>query len=187
MLNAHYPSIGQYRDVESLNYYQILLEQGKTEKEALETLAARSRDNSRTPMQWNGEKYGGFSEAEPWLPMSAGFRKEITVQAQQADKDSILNFYKKLIAMRKQYPVNAKGEISFLETGTDMVLAYRRTLGEQQLIVLCNLDGRKQSIKVDGEWNGCKLLLENYEGREMVPGEEMYTLEPYEFMVLGNV
>lgn len=60
MLNAHYPSIEHYRDVESLNYYRILLEQGKSEKEALETLAARSRDNSRTPMQWNGEKILAF-------------------------------------------------------------------------------------------------------------------------------
>ena len=112
MLNAHYPSIGQYRDVESLNYYQILLDQGKTEKEALETLAARSRDNSRTPMQWNGERYGGFSEAAPWLPMSARFRKEITVEAQQRTRIHSC-FYKKLIAMRKTYPVIAEGGISF--------------------------------------------------------------------------
>ena len=187
MLNAHYPSIEQYRDVESLNYYQILLKNGKTEKEALETLAARSRDNSRTPMQWNGEQYGGFSETEPWLPMSAGFRNEITVEAQQNDQDSILSFYKKLIAMRKMYPVIAEGEISFLETGTDRVLAYRRKLGEQQIAVFCNLDGEKHTVKVDGAWRGDPVLLENYEARQMDPEGETYTMEPYEFMVLGRV
>ena len=187
MLNAHYPSIEQYRDVESLNYYQILLKNGKTEKEALETLAARSRDNSRTPMQWNGERYGGFSETEPWLPMSAGFRKEITVEAQQNDQDSILSFYKKLIAMRKMYPVIAEGEISFLETGTDRVLAYRRKLGEQQIAVFCNLDGEKHTVKADGAWRGDPVLLENYEARQMDPEGETYTMEPYEFMVLGRV
>lgn len=187
MLNAHYPSIEQYRDVESLNYYQILLENGKTEKEALETLAARSRDNSRTPMQWNGERYGGFSETEPWLPMSAGFRKEITVEAQQKDQDSILSFYKKLIAMRKMYPVIAEGEISFLETGTDRVLAYRRKLGEQQIAVFCNLDREKHTVKADGAWRGDPVLLENYEARQMDPEGETYTMEPYEFMVLGRV
>ena len=187
MLNAHYPSIEQYRDVESLNYYQILLENGKTEKEALETLAARSRDNSRTPMQWNGERYGGFSETEPWLPMSAGFRKEITVEAQQKDQDSILSFYKKLIAMRKTYPVIAEGEISFLETGTDRVLAYRRKLGEQQIAVFCNLDREKHTVKADGAWRGDPVLLENYEARQMDPEGETYTMEPYEFMVLGRV
>ena len=187
MLNAHYPSIEQYRDVESLNYYQILLKNGKTEKEALETLAARSRDNSRTPMQWNGEPYGGFSETEPWLPMSAGFRKEITVEAQQNDQDSILSFYKKLIAMRKMYPVIAEGEISFLETGTDRVLAYQRKLGEQQIAVFCNLDGEKHTVKADGAWRGDPVLLENYEARQMDPEGETYTMEPYEFMVLGRV
>lgn len=187
MLNAHYPSIEQYRDVESLNYYQILLKNGKTEKEALETLAARSRDNSRTPMQWNGERYGGFSETEPWLPMSAGFRNEITVEAQQNDQDSILSFYKKLIAMRKMYPVIAEGEIYFLETGTDRVLAYRRKLGEQQIAVFCNLDGEKHTVKADGAWRGDPVLLENYEARQMDPEGETYTMEPYEFMVLGRV
>lgn len=200
MLNAHYPSIEQYRDVESLNYYQILLEKGKTEKEALEILSARSRDNSRTPMQWNEKMYGGFSETEPWIPMSEKFRKEITVEAQQKDRDSILAFYKRLISMRKMYPVIAKGEISFLETKTDMVLAYQRVLGEQQIVVICNLDRKKQNIKVDKEWNNYKLLLENDtlrdkncgmpfgdESSEIAFEEKIYTMEPYEFMVLGNV
>ena len=200
MLNAHYPSIEQYRDVESLNYYQILLKKGETEREALETLAARSRDNSRTPMQWNTEKYGGFSEVEPWLPVSAKFREEITVEAQQKDEDSILAFYKRLIAMRKTYPVIAKGEIAFLETGTDMVLAYRRTLGRQQIVVFCNLDGKKQSVKLAGEWRGYRVMMENYKGRQLKEKstleeksalEEMdaieYVMEPYEFIVLGNI
>ncbi len=187
MLNAHYPSIEQYRDVESLNYYQILLEQGKTTEEAVATLAARSRDNSRTPMQWNGEKYGGFSEAEPWIPMSAGFREEITVEAQQKDSDSVFAFYKKIIAMRKKYPVIAKGEISFSETGTDMVLAYERMLEGQRIVVLCNLDGKKQDIKVDGVWGGYRILLGNYKQREIDMEKEIYTMEPYEFIVLGNV
>lgn len=183
MLNAHYSSIEQYQDVESLNYYQILLEKGKTKEEAIATLAARSRDNSRTPMQWNKERYGGFSKTKPWLPMAASFREDITVEAQQKDKDSILNFYKKLIAIRKEYPVVAKGEISFLETEEDKVLIYQRSLGEQQLIVLCNLDKKKQEVKINKEWSSYQILLENYQGREL-PLEGLYTMEPYELMVI---
>ena len=186
MLNAHFPFIEQYRDVESLNYYQILLEEGKSREEALAILAARSRDNSRTPMQWNGEQYGGFSEKEPWILMSAAFREEITVEAQQKAEDSILAFYKTLIAMRKKYPVIAKGEISFLATETDKVFAYQRTLGEQKLVVFCNLDGKKQNIKMAKAWGGYRILLENYQGRKM-PVEEMCVMEPYEIMVLGNI
>ncbi len=186
MINAHYRSIEQYRDVESLNYYEILLEEGKTKEEALEILSARSRDNSRTPMQWDGGRYGGFSQTKPWIPLSSEFRKEITVEAQQKDKDSILAFYKKLIAMRKMYPVIAKGEISFLDTGTDMVLAYQRILGEQKIVVLCNLDGKQQAVKTAGQWQDYKILLENG-GRERKPEEEIYIMEPYEFLVLGNI
>lgn len=187
MLNAHYPSIEQYRDVESLNYYQILLEQGKTETEALEILASRSRDNGRTPMQWKEGKYGGFSEAEPWIPMSENFRKEITVEAQQQDGTSILAFYKTLIAMRKEYPVIAEGEIAFAETKDDKILAYQRTLGDQKIVVLCNMDGQKRRIRLSDEWSGYQVLLENYEKPKTVPAEELYTMEPYELMVLGNL
>ena len=188
MMNAHYPSIDQYRDVESLNYYGILLERGETKEEALKTLAARSRDNSRTPMQWTGETYGGFSRTEPWLPMSAGFRREITVEAQEKDDDSILAFYKKLIAMRKKYPVISEGEISFWETGTDRVIAYERVLGEQKMLVFCNLDGKNQRIKGDGKWKGFEVLFGNYTlpGGDCVSREESYTMRPYELMVLGK-
>ena len=187
MTNAGYTSIGQYRDVESLNYYQILLDKGSTKEEALEVLAARSRDNSRTPMQWNDEKYAGFSEAEPWIPVSGAFQKEITVQAQLEDEDSILAFYKKLIAMRKQYPVIAKGEISFKETGSDMALAYERTLGEDNITVLCNLSGKKLDIRADSGWSRQRVLLQNDEGREISFENERYAMEPYEFTVFGNV
>lgn len=191
MLNAHFLSIEKYRDVESLNYYQILLEEGKTEAEALEILSARSRDNARTPMQWNGEKYGGFSDTEPWIPMSAEFREEITAEAQQKDETSILAFYKKLIAMRKKYPLIAKGEISFLETGTDTALAYQRALGNQWMAVYCNLDGKGQKVNMVEAWNGCQVLLDNAarseEGRKIHLTGGAYEMEPYELLVLGDV
>ncbi len=187
MLNAHYPSIKQYRDVESLNYYQILLDQGKTEEEALKTLAARSRDNSRTPMQWGVGRSVGFSEAEPWLPVSSAFRPEITVEAQQKDEDSILAFYKRLIAMRKKYPVIADGSISFPVTASDQTLVYERVLGDQHLAVLCNLSGQRQDVKRSKTWRGFRVLLGNYNDREVSPEEECYTMDPYEFLVLGDV
>lgn len=186
MLNAHYPSIEQYQDVESLNYYEILLAEGKTKEEALTVLSARSRDNSRTPMQWNNGTYAGFSQAEPWLAVSAAFREEITVEAQQQEDDSILAFYKQLIKIRKKYPAIAKGDISFLETGTDLVIAYQRTLGEQHITVLCNLDGNKQDLTLTGNWLSDPVILENYEERPSIQQGGVYVMEPYECMVLGN-
>jgi trehalose-6-phosphate hydrolase len=140
--------------------------------------------------------------------MSAGFRDGITVEAQQKDGDSILTFYKKLIAMRKTYPIIAKGEIAFLETENDMVMAYKRVLGDQQIVVLCNLDGKRQRIRTDAKWRGLTVLLENgsradeenpsradaapgrasdHKGRVIFSGEGSYTMEPYELLVLGNM
>lgn len=187
MLNAHYPSITDYRDVESLNYYQILIERGKTEKEALGILSARSRDNGRTPMQWSKEIYGGFSTAEPWIPMSAGFRDEITVEAQQNKEDSILAFYKKLIAMRKQYLAISEGTISFLDTETDMVLAYQRSLGQECIVVFCNLGAMKQDIKVPKEYRHYQQLLGNYENQKLFSDKGFYEMKPYEIIIIGNV
>ena len=184
MLNAHYSSIGQYRDVESLNYYQILLGKGRTEEEALQILAARSRDNGRTPMQWNGGTYGGVSEAEPWLSLSGAFREEITAEFQKEDPDSILSFYKMLISLRKKRPVIAEGTISFLETGNDRTLAYERALGEDKIAVFCNLGKEEQTVPIGKAWTGGKLLLENYRERRNAPEAETFVMKPYEIMAI---
>lgn len=186
MLNAYYPSINQYRDVESLNYYQILLEKGKIKEEALTILSARSRDNSRTPMQWNYEKYGGFSETEPWLPMSAKFEEEVTVEAQKEDEDSVLAFYKRLITMRKEFPVIAKGRIRFLETDTDMTLVYERALDSKKVIVICNLGEKEQKIKIDPAWRSYREILCNYSEGSASFQAETYMMRPYELAVFEN-
>ncbi len=99
MTNAHYTAISQYRDVESLNYYKILLERGKTKQEALDILAQRSRDNGRTPMQWTGEANAGFSTAVPWLAPPENY-KAINAQSAVADGQSVFHFYQKLIRLR---------------------------------------------------------------------------------------
>ena len=198
MLNAHYPSIELYRDVESLNYYQILLEKGKTADEALAVLAARSRDNSRTPMQWNGDVYGGFSREMPWLSMSARFCPEITVEAEQQDADSILMFYKKLIDLRKKHPIISKGRIHFLDLESDRIMAYERSLGDQRMVVFCNMSEQRQPLDIPDTWKDGRIFLENYENREAVVKEalknagksgkeiekEEYIMEPYELLVL---
>lgn len=182
MTNPHYTSIEQYVDVESRNYYEILLKEGKTKVQALEILAARSRDNSRTPMQWSDERYCGFSETEPWIPVSDNFEK-INVKKQIQDKDSILEFYKKLIALRKEKPVIAKGDIEFVEKENVDVLAYIRSFGSQKILVCCNFLDKESQMKLAEEWLSARKILgnykENYEYRNGV-----LTLYPYEIIVL---
>ena len=122
MTNPGYQSIDEYRDVESIHYYQILIQSGKTSKEALEILGARSRDNGRTPMQWNSKKYAGFSKKQPWIGIPENY-KYVNVEAQEQDTDSILHYYRKLIALRKRYKVIQDGSIQFLYQKQEEVFA----------------------------------------------------------------
>ena len=181
MTNPHYDRVELYRDVESLNYYEILLSQGKSREEALEIRAARSRDNSRTPMQWSAQEYGGFSTAKPWLSIPENY-KSINVKAQQGDPDSILAFYQKLVALRKEKKIIAQGEIAFPEKDTPDVLAYSRILGEEKLLVFCNLQKEERRIEIPQEEN-YQVLLENYPGQPVKEGKEI-VLRPYELIVL---
>ncbi len=180
MTNAHYTSISQYRDVESLNYYKILLDQGKTEKEALEILAARSRDNGRTPIQWTEGRNAGFTEGTPWLEVTANYR-EINAEKQIGDSDSIYAFYKKLVALRKEKDVISRGSIDFLEKENPDVLAYKREYEENELIVLNNLTSGEVKIQADPAWAGYHKLLGNYEG---VQNDGCITLRPFETVAL---
>ncbi len=171
--NAGFTTIEQYRDVESLNYYRILLEQGKSEAEALEILAARSRDNGRTPMLWTEEANAGFSNVEPWLAFPVK-RQGISVEIQQQQEDSILQFYRKLVHLRKELTVLSEGSIRFLET-PEGVIGYERCLGEERLTVLCNLTNRRvalpDTIQPEGD-----VLLDSY---VELPSNDM-VLRPYE-------
>lgn len=167
MTNAYYESITQYRDVESLNYYEILRQAGKTEKETLHILAERSRDNSRTPMQWSDAENAGFSTAKPWLSIPESYR-EINVEREKQDADSILAFYKKLIALRKEKSVIAEGKIKPLLEQMPGVFAYRRYDSDSELFVFNNLTAEAKEIAMD--MSGCKQILGNYESK--VCGEE---------------
>lgn len=186
MTNPHYTSVSQYRDVESLNYYQILLDRGKAPEEALKILGARSRDNSRTPMQWTDEVYCGFSEAEPWLPTGDNYRK-IHVKAQQDDEGSILAFYKKLIGLRKERTVISRGSISFLDEVGEAVMAYKRNWEGQELVVICNLRREECRIECAPEWSSYRNLLGNYEAAVEANRAEAIKLRPYELVVLENL
>lgn len=182
MTNPHYTSIEQYADVESRNYYEILLNEGKTKEEALEILAARSRDNSRTPMQWTDERYCGFSDTKPWIPVSDNFEK-INVKKQKQDRDSILDFYKKLIMLRKEKEVIARGNIEFMEVENAGVLAYTRCLDKQKLLVCCNFRDVESQMEFTQEWKSGRKILGNYEENHK-NNYKVLTLRPYEIIVL---
>lgn len=181
MTNAHYSSIDQYRDVESLNYYKILIDEGKTPARALHIIGERSRDNGRTPMQWSAENYAGFSTVEPWISIPDNYKK-INVYAEENDPNSILNFYRKLIQLRKDNKIISEGEIEFIEKKNPSVLAYKRTLNDETIIVICNFRGRDinalqdKSLKKYSD-EGFKKIFGNYD-------DENAILRPFEIVVL---
>ena len=190
MTNPHFDDIRQYRDVESLNYYRILLEQGKTSREAMDILQARSRDNGRTPVQWNAGENAGFTTGIPWIGIDKNYQT-INAAAQRNDPDSILAFYKRLIQLRKEKKVIAEGEIAFLEKENANVLAYRRILDGEELIVFNNLTGHPAEVHLDEAWKNYSILLTNYEGEKSRTEEALHqasgntwTLRPYETLTL---
>lgn len=177
--NPRYTSISQYRDVESLNYYRILLDSGKTEEEALKILSCRSRDNGRTPMQWNDGPAAGFTDGTPWITPPENYRT-IHAQAQVGDADSVYSFYKKLVALRKERRVISEGNIQFLHREDPRLLVYRRWYGAEELLVVCNLTGRDVQIQDLPAWN---IMLSNC-GRTAL--DSTICLRPYECLVLEN-
>ena len=180
MTNARYTDISQYRDVESTNYYQIMLERGKTKEEALHILNERSRDNGRTPMQWNGRENAGFTSGRPWISLPDNY-KTINVEAEMADEDSILYYYRRLIAIRKEEPAVAEGSIEFIETSDPQILAYRRILGEDEILAIHNFGSEEKAVPPACKEGAYSLLLGNYKSdAEGVPDK----LKAYESVIL---
>ena len=180
MTNAYFNDMNKYRDVESLNYYNILREQGHTEEETYDIIMARSRDNSRTPMQWNDEVNAGFSEATPWLSVIDNY-KTINVKNNLENENSIYYHYKKLIELSKQYEVIAEGTYEPMLPDHEAVYAYRRTLNNDVLIVLNNFYGKDTQVTLDLEdVKDYNFLLFIYEAKELT---QQLTLRPYESVV----
>lgn len=174
MTNAGYTSIDEYMDIESLNYYNILKLQGKSEEEVIRILGAKSRDNSRTPMQWDASENAGFTKGTPWLKVCDRY-KEINTESRH-EPDSVFQYYKELVKLRKELPVIQKGSVTPLLREDKEILAYKREYQGKELYVFCNFfDGEVEvpySIPED-----CRSILSNY-GEEISPKE--LVLRPYE-------
>lgn len=168
-INKDFHSIEEMRDVESINYYHEILP-GMDEGEALKKVLSGSRDHARSPMQWNGEQNAGFSNVKPWIETDEDY-KEWNVEKQLLDDESVLNFYKKLIKMRKEHPAFVYGDFIPVEKSKKDLFTYYRRLEQETYYVECNLSSKplKRLRKVDGT----SLLLSNYKDKDKF-------LRPYE-------
>ena len=180
MTNANFTRLDQYRDVESLNHYQILRDKGMSEESVYNILKVHSRDNSRTPMQWDATAQGGFTTGEPWISVNPN-TATINAQAQVEDKDSIFAHYQALIRLRHTYDVFAQGDFTPLTPDHPAVLAYQRKYQGQELICVSNFYRKECVWKAPVALDGYRVLLSNYS--YSVP-QAVWTLRPYESVLL---
>lgn len=148
MKNPGFTSICQYRDVESLNAFERLREKGMDEKKALEILAAKSRDDARTPVRWDETENSGFTTGTPWI-VDTEDDPAYTARAQMEDPDSVWNHYRKLIALRKAHPVIQDGIITPILEAHPSVIAYCRHNKEEEALVVTNLSAEDASFTLD--------------------------------------
>ena len=178
MVDPDYDSMADYVDVESINAYQMLLEQGKTPEEAFAIIQAKSRDNSRTPMQWGDSANAGFTTGTPWLKAGKSY-PEINVENEM--QGPIFTFYQKLIALRKELPIIAEGSYRPVYEDSQQVYAFERQLGDEKLLVLNNFYPDPITIDILPEYQNGEVLLSNYEETQTA---EVVTLRPYESLAI---
>lgn len=173
MTNARY-DIGDYRDIETLNMYRERISMGYPEKDIMESIHAKGRDNARTPMQWDDSPNAGFTEGTPWIKVNPNY--SVINAASQVDvPGSVFEYYRALIRLRKEYPVFADGCFQLLMREDGDIFAYVRENGESRLLVVCNFFGRSVDCPLLKEWKAKELLIHNYD--EAGPGT---MLRPYE-------
>ncbi|EGC92845.1 alpha,alpha-phosphotrehalase [Turicibacter sanguinis] len=182
MTNVHFKTVEEYQDVQSTGLYYSKLEQGMAHEDIMEIIWATARGNSRTPMQWDETVNGGFSSGTPWLAVNPNY-KEINVAQQLADEGSILNFYKKMIQLKKSHDVFTYGEYDLTLDNHPAIYAYTRTLDHEQVLILSNLTGQEVAFELE-KMNLVfdQLMLSNYKVEEHEPMMKG-TLKPYEARV----
>ncbi len=172
MTNVRYP-IEEYRDIETLNLYRERMEAGYEKEDVMESIYAKSRDNARTPMQWDNGTHAGFTDGTPWMKVNPNY-KEINAAAQVGVPGSVFTYYQRLVALRKEYPVLTDGRFLMLMEKDEQVFAYVRENEQCRLLVICNFFGNSVECALTEEWEQETLLIGNYEDREAG------VLKPYE-------
>ncbi|WP_288165823.1 alpha,alpha-phosphotrehalase [Streptococcus pneumoniae] len=178
MIDPDYDSMADYVDVESLNVYQMLLEEGKSQQEAFQIIQAKSRDNSRIPMQWDTSENAGFSTGTPWLKVGKSY-KDINVENEI--KGLIFTFYQDLIRLRKEMPIISEGNYKPAFEDSKQVYAFERQFEDQKLLVLNNFYAKEVEIDLPAVYQNGQILISNYEDAEV---SEKILLKPYQTLAI---
>lgn len=180
MINMPFQDISEYRDVESLNFYNMKLKAGWNKEKIMEYLARNSRDNGRTPMQWDDTENAGFSKKTPWIAVNPSY-KEINAKECLNDPDSVFYHYKKLVQLRKEKKVMVYGNFKMLYREHPKVFAYSRNYRNEQIIVICNFTSDKTEVPQMNGLTEKNILLSNYEN--LMTDKNVLYLRPYEAII----
>ena len=179
MTNTVFNSVDDFRDLESVNAYRELVESGLyTDEDMFPKIAHKSRDNARTPMQWDASENAGFTTGKPWIAVNPNYKK-INVADQLKREDSVFHYYQKLIRLRKENEIIVYGNYELLLPEDENIFAYIRTLDNQKLLVVCNFSKSEQKFDFSG-YENAKVLISNYNRDARKDG----ILKPYEATVL---
>lgn len=179
MTNVKYENIKDYNDIKSVGIYNDMIEKGIDKAKALRHLWAISRDNARTPMHWNNSDNAGFSKSNPWIKINPNY-KEINVESQLRNKDSILNFYKKMIRIRKENEALIYGEYKLILEEDENIYSYIRDFGDEKFIIITNLTDKKVDYNYEKEVLKYEnLLISNYKVKDHNDISKIL-LNPYE-------
>ena len=181
MTNHHWREADKYRDIEAFNLINQRDAKGRSLKDVFDALEAKSRDNARTPMQWDASENAGFTKGTPWIDVTDNY-KEVNVASEVNDPNSIFNHYKKLIQLRKDNDIFLNGYYELLLADDEEVFAYKRSTDKQELLVICNFYGNTIERELEELIDDSKLALANYDVKDI------NTLKPYEArMYLRNL
>ena len=181
MTNCPFNTLDNFRDLESINAFHELTEQGKmTEEDMMAAISYKGRDNARTPMQWDNSAYAGFSTAKPWIMVNPNYTK-INARDQVNREDSVFKYYQKLIKLRHESELIVYGTYDLILDDDKDIYAYIRTLGDEKLIVYCNFSENTREVELPEEFTNGKVLISNYNDVKVNP---KITLRPYEAIVI---
>lgn len=181
MTNCPFNTLDNFRDLESINAFHELTEQGKkTEEEMMAAISYKGRDNARTPMQWDDSTYAGFSTAQPWIMVNPNYTK-INAKDQVNREDSVFKYYQKLISLRHNSDLIVYGTYDLLLADDPDIYAYTRTLDDDKLIVYCNFSDNTREVELPEEFTNGKILISNYNDAAV---NTKITLRPYEAIVI---
>jgi oligo-1,6-glucosidase len=183
MTNVSFASIADFRDIESLNHYADAVGRGDDPEQVLAALRVKSRDNARTPVQWDDSPNAGFTTGKPWIDVNPNYL-QVNAAAQVDDPASVFSHYRRLIALRHTEPVVAHGDFAMLLPDDDTVYAFTRRLDDVELLVLGNFSGHDVQVDVDG-WDGTEVVLGNYP--DEVGSDDPGALRPWEARVHRRV